>query len=131
MSLQNVGGLLETNPKALKFLADLVRSLRDRLSDTQINLRPLAAKLIGEILGLLDKSHQAKLGKLAFPPLINSAMNDIKKPVRDSSVHAINAGLRERSTEESQVNQSSAEVFVNAVVSEVNEASIRVSSSIS
>lgn len=126
-ALKNVGGLLETSPKSFKFLVDLMRSLRDRLGDTQINLRPLAAKEIGGLLSLLDIPHQSKLGKLAFPALIGSAMNDIKKPVRESCLMAINAGLQVSSVDGEGVNSMSAEAFVAAVVSEVNEASIRVS----
>jgi hypothetical protein len=116
---------LETSPASLKALADLIKSLRDRLSDTQINLRPIAARAIGELLCLLDAPSQAKLGKLAFPALLNSAMNDIKKPVRDASLNSIKAGVRISSMDGGVFNELAAEVLIGCL--EVNDTAIKVS----
>ena len=110
----------------MKQLSDLTRGLRDRLTDLQINLRPSAARLVGSLLSLVDKSSQAKLGKLVFPALINEAMNDIKKPMRDASIEAIQTSIKASQLDGGGVNVLSLEALVVALVSEVNEAAVRV-----
>lgn len=118
--------LIDSSTANRKKLADLLRALRDRLSDTQINLRPLAAQTTGKLLSLLDKPTQAKLGKLVYASLISGAMNDIKKPVRDACVEAISIGTSIPSLDGGGINEEALEGFVAALVAEVNESSIRV-----
>lgn len=126
LALNNCGGLIETTPSQMKELTELMRALRDRLTDTQINLRPTAACLAGSLLSAVEKSCQAKLGKLVFSQLINAAMNDIKKPMRDASLAAIRTGFTASSLDGGGLNELAIEVFVGALVAEVNESAIRV-----
>jgi hypothetical protein len=105
---------------------ELIRILRERLSDTQINLRPLAARVVGLVLSSVDKCSQAKIGKIVYTALINSAMNDIKKPVRDASLEAIRQGITVSSLDGDGLNDLGMEGLVGALVEEVNESSIRV-----
>ena len=124
--LKGCSGLIETDPSRIKALVELTRGLRDRLSDTQINLRPIAARIVGSLLSAVDRSCQAKLGKLVFASLINAAMNDIKKPFRDASLAAIRAGIMTSELDGGGLNELSLENFVGALVVEVNESATRV-----
>jgi hypothetical protein len=124
--LSSCNGLIEGGLQ-LKRLAELTRAIRDRLTDTQINLKPLAARVLGALLSLLDESSQAKLGKLAYASLIGGAMNDIKKPMRDACLEALRVGTSKPAVEGRGINQEAMESLVAASVSEVNESSVRVS----
>lgn len=119
--------MIDVSGHRLKHLVELSRALKDRLSDTQINLKPIAARTIGALLSKVDKGTQAKLGKVFFAPLINAAMNDIKKPMKDASIDALTAGTTASSLEGDGLNEEALEVFVSALVAEVNEGSSRVS----
>jgi hypothetical protein len=125
--LKGCNGLLDTSPAQMKQLSDLTRGLRDRLTDLQINLRPCAARLVGSLLSSVDKVSQAKLGKLVLPSLINEAMNDIKKPMRDAALEAIRTSITASQLDGGGLNVLALEALVAALVSEVNEAAIRVS----
>jgi len=127
LAVNGCSGLIDTKASIMKDLVDLVRGLRNRLSDTQINLRPIAARIVGSILAAVDKNCQAKLGKIVFAPLINIAMNDIKKTLRDASLAAIQAGITANELDGGGLNELALENFVGALVAEVNEASTRVS----
>lgn len=109
----------------MRQLVDLMRLIRERLSDTQINLRPTAARLAGTFLSVVDKKSQATLGKIIHPGLLNAAMNDIKKPMRDASLASIRSGITMASIEGEGTNVLALEVLAVAVVGEVNEAAIR------
>lgn len=124
--MKNCSGLIETNPSQRKKLTELSRAVRDRLSDTQINLKPVAARTLGRLLSLVDKSTQAKLGKLIYGPLIAGAMNDIKKPMREACLEALQIGTSAPSIEGGKLNEEALESLVSALVSEVNETSTRV-----
>jgi len=125
LALKGCSGLIESDRMA--DLVELTRGLRDRLSDTQINLRPIAARIVGSLLAAVEKGCQAKLGKIAFAPLINVAMNDIKKPLRDASLTSIKSGITTNELDGGGLNELALENFVGALVAEVNESSIRVS----
>lgn len=124
--LKSCDGLLDTSPMQLKQLAELTRGLRNRLTDTQINLRPIAARLVGTLLSVVDKGCQGKLCKIILAPLINSAMNDIKKPMRDGALAAIRSGITSSSLDGGGLNELAVDALVSALVAEVNEAAIRV-----
>lgn len=127
-ALKSCTGLLEVSGPRLKHLVDLCRALRDRLSDTQINLKPVAARVIGLLLSKVDKSTQAKLCKIFFAPLINASMNDIKKPMRDACLDAIRSGTSISSLDDGdRLNAETLDNFIAAFVNEVGEASCRVS----
>lgn len=126
-AIRSSSGLLETGPSQMKQLVDLTRALRDRLSDTQINLKPLAARIVGALLSAVDKACQAKLGRLVYTQLINAAMNDIKKPMRDASLETLRAGITTSSLDVGGLNELALEGLVSALVVEVNDSSVRVS----
>jgi hypothetical protein len=127
VALKSCNGLLDTSPPQMKQLVDLARGLRDRLTDLQINLRPTAARLVGMLLSLMDSASQAKLCKVVLAALINEAMNDIKKPMRDASLLAIQTSITSSQINGGNINILAVEPLLNALVSEVNEAAIRVS----
>jgi hypothetical protein len=126
-ALKQCSGMLDTSSPKLNELVELTRAVRDRLLDTQINLKPSAARIIGLLLSLVDKASQAKLGKLVFGSLINAAMNDIKKLMRESSLDAIRAGTTSSSLDGGELNVEALEALVIAFIGEVNETSVRVS----
>eukprot|EP00977_Amphora_coffeiformis_P028441 scaffold35161_cov153-Amphora_coffeaeformis.AAC.5 len=116
-------GLIDST--SAKPLVELTRSLRDRLSDTQINLKPLAAKAIGKVLGNTDPVAQAKLGKIVYATLLGAAMNDIKKPMREASLESINQIIRSPEIEGGVVNHSAIEGLVTGLVSEITEVAVK------
>lgn len=126
-ALKQCSGLLDTSAPKVKRLLDLTRGIRDRLSDTQINLKPVAARLIGSLLAVVDKTTQAKLGKVVQGPLIRSAMNDIKKPMREACLASIRSGFTLSSVDGEGLNEGALAVLATALVGEVNESSVRVS----
>jgi hypothetical protein len=125
--LRDCPGLIDTSPPKIKGVVDIVRALRDRLTDTQINLKPVAARIIGSLLIIMEAKDQAKLGKIVYAPMIASVMNDIKKPMRDASLEALRQGTSLSSFDGSGLNAESMEGFITALVSEVTEKSSRVS----
>jgi hypothetical protein len=127
VAIKGCSGLIDTSSARMKALVELLRALRDRLSDTQINLKPIAARVIGSLLSLVDQRDQPKLGKLVYAPLINCVMNDIKKPMRDASLEALRQATARSSLDGGGVNTESLEGFITSLVGEVSEKSIRVS----
>jgi hypothetical protein len=125
-ALKDCSGLIEAAAPQMKQIVDLTRGLRERLTDLQINLRPAAARIVGLLLSSVDKSNQAKLCKLVLASLINEAMNDIKKPMRDASLEAIRTSITASPLDGGGLNALALEALVGALVSEVNEAAIRV-----
>ena len=125
-ALSSCNGLIDAGSQ-LKKLSGLTRAIRDRLTDTQINLKPVAARVLGKFLSLLDTTSQAKLGKLAYGQLLNGAMSDIKKPMRDACVEALRLGTSEPAVDGGGVNSEAMEALVTALVTSVNEAALRVS----
>ena len=100
---------LNISTDSLKPLVDLLRALRERLSDSQSNLKPVAARIIGTILGSVDSASQAKLGRIAFAPLVGAVCNDNRKPMREASLEAIRVGTTASSVEGGEPNSSSLE----------------------
>lgn len=119
--------MIDTSPQCSKQLVELVRTLRDRLSDSQGNLKPLSARVIGSLLSVTDRAAQAKYGKLVYGPLINAAMTDIKKPMREASLEALRQSTTLSSIEGGGLNLDALESFVNSIASELNEAAMKVS----
>jgi len=87
-------GLISSDSSCFQSLVKLMRGLKARLSDSQSNLKPLAAKNIASILGSVDGAAQAKLGKIVYGPLIVAAMNDNKKLMRDTTLNALRKGTQ-------------------------------------
>ena len=122
--LKRCTGLLDTS--SLKFLVDLLRSLRDRLSDSQSNLKPLAARLIGVIMSATDASSQAKLGKVVYGPLINSAMNDSRAVMHDACMEALRLATSLPKAQGGGPNVQSLEPFLIGLVGELDESDFKV-----
>lgn len=124
-AVKKTNGLISTD--ALKPLIDLLRALRERLSDSQSNLKPVAARTIGSILGSVDAVSQAKLGRIAFAPLVGAVCNDNRKPMREASMEAIRVGTTASSVEGGEPNSSSLESLMVAVAGELGESEFKVS----
>ncbi|GKY99911.1 hypothetical protein MPSEU_000944700 [Mayamaea pseudoterrestris] len=124
-ALKRCSGLIETSNSNLKQVIDLTRALEQRLSDTQMNLKPIASSVIARLLSVVDSQTQAKIGKIVFSQLINSAMNDIKKPMRDSCLKALQSGVTPSSLDSGNINVDALEVFVSSLIGEVNEVATR------
>jgi len=126
-SIGKCGGLLMCTPPALKALLELVRALRDRLHDSQSNLKPVAASIIGSIFSKADLIAQAKLAKVAFPPLIIAAMNDNRKPMREACLSALSLGTQKSEFEGGGVNQISMTSFISPFTVALEESEYKVS----
>lgn len=124
-ALKKCSALIDTSPQRSKQLGELTRTLRDRLSDSQGNLKPLSARVIGTLLSLTDRNAQVKLGKLVYGPLINGAISDIKKPMREAALEALRSSTRVSSIEGGGLNKDALEGFVNAMASELNDTAIK------
>lgn len=124
-ALEHCAGLLDTNK--LRPLVELLRALRDRLSDSQSNLKPVAARLMGVILSVVDGPSQAKLGKAAYGPLINCAMNDTRKVMHDACMEALGVGTSLPKVEGGGTNVQALEPFVLGLVGEMDESDFKVS----
>ena len=123
-ALKRCNGMIDTS--RIKPLVDLLRALRERLSDSQGNLKPVAARIIGAILGASDVSSQGKLGKVVYGPLINAAMNDGKKNMHDAALEALRVGTSIPALEGSGPNEHAMESFVVALVAELGESEFKV-----
>jgi hypothetical protein len=124
-ALKKCSGLLDTSK--IKPLVDILRALRERLSDSQSNLKPIAARLIGSILAAVNKSAQATLGKVVYGPLINSAMNDNKKIMHDAAMESLRVGTAKAAIEGEGPNAQALEPFVIALIGALDESEYKVS----
>jgi len=125
-ALKGCNSLIDaSSSQKLRFLIELARALRDRLSDTQTNLRPLAARTVGEFLENLDKSSKGRIGKIVYPTLMGSAINEIKKPMRDAAMEALRSGTKSSSLEGSGSNRESLEALFVSFADVFNENALR------
>lgn len=125
-ALNRCAGLLDVSGPRQNKILEFSRALRDRLNDTQINLKPLAARVIGSLLAVVGQPVQSKIGRVVFGTLINCAMNDIKKPMRDACLDALQKGTSVSALEGGGVDVDSSMTFLTALLSEVTESSSRV-----
>jgi hypothetical protein len=124
-ALSKCGGLLSTDGKSFLELKQLATNLRLRINDSQSNLKPLAASVIGSLLSHLDDAAQAKLGSVVFPALVTAAMNDMKKTMRDAAVSALVLGTDRPAQNGGGTNKSSVEAFVLSLESELSDAALK------
>ncbi|KAL7553180.1 hypothetical protein ACHAWF_016435 [Thalassiosira exigua] len=122
---KSCSGLIATEGKAFASLKQLFAALRSRLSDSQSNLKPIAAALIGSLLSHLDDDAQAKLGKLVFAPLANAAMNDMKKTMRDASLSSLSMGTERSKQNGGGTNMVSIECFIACLEGELSDAALK------
>lgn len=110
----------------MKNLIELCRALKERLGDLQSNLKPLAARNIAHILASIESSSQGKLGKIVCGPLINAAMNDNKKLMRDAAMDALEKSTTKLDIEGGGVNPSAMESYMSALVAELADSEFKV-----
>jgi len=123
LSVDKCGGLISAEGKAFVSLKQLFLALRSRLNDSQSNLKPVAATLIGSLLNHLDDETQAKLGKAVFAHLANAAMNDMKKTMRDAAISAISMGTEQHG--DKNINLSSVESFIFCLEAQLSDAALK------
>ena len=124
-ALSKCGGLLSTEGKSFLELKQLAANLRLRTNDSQSNLKPLAASVIGSLLSHVDDTTQAKLGAVVFPSLVIAAMNDIKKTMRDAALLALGLGTDSANQNGGGTNASALEAFILSLDSELSDASLK------
>lgn len=117
-ALKSSSGLLDSSK--LRPLQDLLRAMRERLSDSQSNLKPLAARIIGLVLGAVEGEAQGKLGKLVYAPVLNAAMNDKRNVMIDAAMEALKKATSIPEMKGEGLNERSLEPFVVALTSELD-----------
>ena len=122
-ALKGSSGLIDTSK--MRPVVDLLRALKERLSDSQSNLKPVAARLIGSILGSVEGEAQGKLGKVVYASLINGAMNDNRKIMNDASMEALRVGTSVPAIQGEGLNEHSLEPFIVALTSELEESEFK------
>jgi len=120
-ALLSCNGLVSTEPQNCKPLMELTKLLKERLSDSQGNLKPFSCKLVGILLNSVDYTFQPKLGRIVYGPLLNIAMNDSKKNVRDAVMQALTIGVEKSEIDGGGINDMTMEVFLGAFISELNK----------
>lgn len=118
-------GLLSTEGKAYAALKEVVVALRNRMNDSQSNLKPLAANAMESIISRVDEPSQAKFGKVVFPSLCSAAMTDMKKTMRDASLAAIVAGTKRPEQEGGLINAFALDALIVSLHSELSDAAIK------
>ncbi len=107
-------------------LLELMRALNARLSDSQSNLKPIAARNIASILNSIDANSQPKLGKIVYASLIKAGMSDNKNIVRDAALEALKKGTLLSEIDGGSVNTKSMEPLIAAFSSEVGDSEYKV-----
>lgn len=123
-ALEKCNGIIST--ASLKSLVELLRALKERMSDSQSNLKPVASRIIGSILSSVDRGSQAKLGKVVYASLVNAVMNDNRKPMREASLEALKVGTQLSPLEGTGPNELSLEPLMVALVGELGESELKV-----
>jgi len=124
-ALERCGGRLSTEGKAGVSLKQLVLALRSSLSDSQSNLKPVAASLIGNLLSHMDDEAQAKFGKTVFPALCTASMNDIKASMRNASLSALSLGTERSQQDGGGANQTAVETLIMSLESVLTDAALK------
>lgn len=127
-SLERCGGSILCTPNCIPGLVELVKLTAERLSDSQSNLKPLAAALIGSIFDSVTSEVKVRIGKIAFPPLINAALTDNRQAMRDAAMSALIAGTHKIESEGGGPNPASLETFLAAFVASIKDSDFKVSS---
>jgi cytoskeleton-associated protein 5 len=78
------GHFVEGNP----FAKGLLKSLKERLNDTQANLKPLAATTMGHVIRAMDLESSVRAFRVLSGPLL-AGVADNKKSMRDATLAAL------------------------------------------
>ena len=125
-AIEKSNGLISTEEKHLSQVASIIKALRNRLDDSQSNLKPLAANLIGDILGSIDAVAQGKLTKLTFSQLLSSAFTDNRKPMREACMTALKQGTEKLEIDGGGKNSLSIEALILPVTNILKETQYKV-----
>ena len=125
MNVDKCGGLIATNGSSFPALKQLFAALCSRLNDSQSNLKPIAATLIGTIISLVDDDSKAKLGRIVFAALLSGAMNDMKKTMRDAALSAIAMGTEQLKQNGGGTNLLAVECLIVCFESSLTEAALK------
>ena len=104
-----------------------MKALHDRINDSQSNLKPIAAELIGNILFAADEQAKSKLGREMFPPLINAVVNDNKEKMRLAAMNAVRKGVEKNSLDGNGPSSVALECFLYSLMSVLNDSGLKVS----
>jgi hypothetical protein len=72
-----------------KFVAEVLKILKDRMDDAQANNKPIAANAIAHLIASLETEPAAKLTKMHVASALIGGLGDIKKGMRDAVVSAL------------------------------------------
>ena len=78
--------------KANKHIFDILRHMKGRIQDTQMNIKPVAIKAIVSVLRALDSSAGPKALRVVSVELV-AAIHDNKKPVREKVSEAMDMAM--------------------------------------
>jgi hypothetical protein len=124
-TVEKCSALIETEGNAFLSLKQLFSALRSRLHDSQSNLKPAAASLIGMLLNRVDDESQAKLGNIVFAALIHAAANDVKKTMREAAMSALAMGTESSAQNNGGANLVATECFVICLETTMTEATLK------
>jgi len=116
-ALSKSNGMISTAKKEMNYVMSVAKALRERLGDSQSNLKPIAASLLGKLLSSVDGPSQSRLGKLVFPMLLSGALSDNRKPMRDTCVVALEKATTKLAIHNGGTNSQSMEVMMTALPS--------------
>ena len=125
VSVDKCGGLITTDGGSFPPLKQLFSALLGRLNDSQSNLKPVAATLIGTILSRVDDDSQAKLGRIVFVAVLSAAMNDMKKTMREAAVSALSMGTERSSQNGGGANLIAVECLIICLELALSEAALK------
>ena len=98
-------------------MVDLVKALNERISDSQSNLKPLSAGVVGQVVNSVEPESQPKLMKIVATSLITSVVTESKKNMQDAAMKSIIACTTTGEIDGSKVNKLSMEMMVPYLVS--------------
>lgn len=116
-ALSKSNGMISTAKKEMNYVISVAKALRERLGDSQSNLKPVAASLLGKLLSSVDGPSQSRLGKLVFPMLLSGALSDNRKPMRDTCIIALENATTKLAIHNGGTNSQSMEVMMNVLPS--------------
>ena len=83
--------------------------------------------MIGSLFAVIDATTQVKLGTIVHAPLINAAISDIKKPMREASLLALQLSTTKPAIEGGGLNTEALESYLGSLADEINDTALKVS----
>jgi len=88
-AIDKCGSLILSTGQHLAQLVEIVRALNERMNDSQSNLKPVAATVVGKLISSVDEVAQIKLGRILYSTLLTAALSDRKQQMKDSALEAL------------------------------------------